>query len=200
MRGSRHPLRNQLACYASAHPAATPRIALSLCLFQSEQRFKAAVSRPPRSKCGSRRSLVRCALCILFLGKPRRVRHRRIRQALASIPDTPHLLLHWTRAKPGPLRRTSRCSKPLPQQQQPQNVATFAGLQNPAVMNQLAWMNQNAAALNRSAIRYNRPNIWPMAASNGGIDVAAAANAAIVGPEWNGQCSCTEWPRRHERF
>ncbi|SPO42743.1 uncharacterized protein PSANT_00426 [Moesziomyces antarcticus] len=70
--------------------------------------------------------------------------------------------------------------QPLPQQQQPQNAATFAGLQNPAVMNQLAWMNQNAAALNRSAIRYNRPNIWPMAASNGGIDVAAAANAAVV--------------------
>ncbi len=84
--------------------------------------------------------------------------------------------------------------QPLPPQQQPQNVATFAGLQNPAVMNQLAWMNQNAAALNRSAIRYNRPNIWPMAASNGGIDVAAAANAAIVAQNGTGSAPAQNGP------
>ncbi|KAJ1031131.1 hypothetical protein NDA18_002350 [Ustilago nuda] len=58
-------------------------------------------------------------------------------------------------------------------QQQFQNAAVFPGLQNSAVANQLAWMNQNAAALNRSAVRYNRPNIWPIANSNGLADTSA---------------------------
>nr|CDI51384.1 conserved hypothetical protein [Melanopsichium pennsylvanicum 4] len=69
----------------------------------------------------------------------------------------------WTASAHFPMQQFS-------QQQKLQNVATFPGLQNPAVMNQLAWMSQNAAALNRSAVRYNRPNIWPMGSSNGIID------------------------------
>lgn len=69
-------------------------------------------------------------------------------------------------------------------QQQVQNVAAFPSLQNNAVMNQLAWMSQNAAALNRSAIRYNRPNIWPMTTPNGAID-AASATTGIQNPSAN---------------
>lgn len=56
-------------------------------------------------------------------------------------------------------------------QHQAQSVAAFPGLQNPAA--QLAWMSQNAAGLNRSAVRYNRPNIWPMASSISSHDTAS---------------------------
>ncbi len=48
-------------------------------------------------------------------------------------------------------------------------------------MNQLAWMSQNAA-LNRSAVRYNRPNIWPMGSSTGSMDATAAATGIQVPP------------------
>lgn len=57
-------------------------------------------------------------------------------------------------------------------QPQLQNAPAFAGLQNPAVANQLAWMSQNAALPNRSTVRYNRPNIWPMASSNAAVDLS----------------------------
>ncbi|TKY90687.1 hypothetical protein EX895_000685 [Sporisorium graminicola] len=55
-------------------------------------------------------------------------------------------------------------------QPQLQNATTVPGLQN-----QLAWMNPSAAMLNRSAIRYNRPNIWPMGPPSGTADPASAA-------------------------
>ena len=54
-------------------------------------------------------------------------------------------------------------------QQQLSNVAAYPGIQN-----QLAWMGQNAAMLNRSTVRYNRPNIWP-GPSNGAVDPSTAA-------------------------
>ncbi|CDS02073.1 hypothetical protein [Sporisorium scitamineum] len=57
-------------------------------------------------------------------------------------------------------------------QPQLQNVTAFPGLQN-----QLAWLGPNASMLNRSAVRYNRPNIWPMGPLSGAADPATTAGA-----------------------
>ncbi|KAJ9476723.1 Zn(2)-C6 fungal-type domain-containing protein [Pseudozyma hubeiensis] len=74
-------------------------------------------------------------------------------------------------------------------QSQLQNVGAFPGLQNPAVANQLAWMSQNPAMMNRTTLRYNRPNIWPASAATSGAadstNTAAVQNAAGSLPAQN---------------